>query len=218
MNNTLEIVNLYSGYEVDKYIINDFSFKLNEGETVGITGQNGCGKSTLAKAIMGMTPYIQGKVIWDGLDITKIPVNERNRMGIAYFMQGGKVFGNLSVEDNLRISLPNKKHNCLAKHLEYFNQFDIDFLTNKRRLRINASCLSGGERHLLGLIMVHLSCPLIRLLIADEPSAGVDMKTQEKIIKLILKKRSTDNISLFLIEQNSHFLKLLTNNIVTLKV
>lgn len=218
MNNTLEIVNLSSGYQQNKFIINDFNLTLSEGESVGIIGQNGCGKSTLAKAIMGITPCIQGKVMWNGKDITKLPTNLRNTMGIAYFMQGGKVFGNLSVEDNIRISLQNKKNTNFVKELKHLEQLDLDLFKNKQRMQLNASNLSGGERHLLAFVMVLLSCLDIKLLIADEPSAGVDIKIQGELLKLISTAISDNNISLLLIEQNVHFLKILTSNIVNITI
>lgn len=216
MNNSLEILNLSAGYQPNKYILNDFHLTLQEGESIGIIGQNGCGKSTLAKAIMGMAPYTQGKVMWNGIDITKFPTNLRNNMGIAYFMQGGKVFGNLTVEENIRIALQNKKNAIFAKELEHLEQMDLNLFKDKQRMSLNASNLSGGERHLLGFVMVLLGCPDMKLLIADEPSAGVDVKIQGELLKLIKQTTRDKNISLLLVEQNVHFLKTLTNNIISI--
>jgi len=216
MKNTLEISHLSAGYQHNKFILNDFNLILNEGESVGIIGQNGCGKSTLAKAIMGMTPYTQGEVFWNGNNITKNPTNTRNNIGVAYFMQGGKVFGNLSVEENIKIALQNKKNVIFANELEQLKLLDLNLFKNEQRLQLNASNLSGGERHLLGFVMVLLGCPNMKLLIADEPSAGVDVKIQGELLKLITKTISNKNTSLLLIEQNVHFLKALTKNIVSI--
>jgi len=216
MNNILEIVNLSAGYHQNKFILNNFNLTLQEGGSVGIIGQNGSGKSTLAKAIMGITPYTQGKVLWNGIDITNVPTNLRNNMGIAYFMQGGNVFGNLSVEENIRIALQNKKNVKFVKELEQLELLDLILFKNKQRLLLNAFNLSGGERHLLAFVMVLLGSHDMKLLIADEPSSSVDMKIQGELLKLISKVISDKNISVLLIEQNVHFLKTLTNNIVSI--
>ena len=218
MNKILEIVNLSAGYQHNKFILNDFNLTLNEGESVGIIGQNGCGKSTLAKAIMGITPYTQGKVLWNGKDITKLSTNMRNTMGIAYFMQGGKVFGNLSVEENIRIALQNKKNAIFANELKLLEQMDLDLFKNKQRMQLNASNLSGGERHLLAFVMVLLGCPDMKLLIADEPSAGVSQKVQGQLFEIINKSIENQNSALLLIEQNVQFLNKLTNNILKITI
>jgi ABC-type branched-subunit amino acid transport system ATPase component len=84
----LYIENLSAGYEKDKFILQNFSLKLNEGDRVGIVGQNGCGKSTLAKAIFGITPYINGKILWQGQELSKIAVHQKKMKGVGYLMQG----------------------------------------------------------------------------------------------------------------------------------
>ena len=152
----LEIKELSAGYIVDKPVLNHFSLQLYAGDRVGIIGQNGCGKSTLAKAIMGITPYTEGMITWQGKPLLTQKNYTRNKQGIAYFMQGGQVFGNLSVKENLVFALKNKKNATFAKEIARLEKFDLELFNDKRRMQFQASNLSGGERHLLAFAMVLL--------------------------------------------------------------
>jgi ABC-type branched-subunit amino acid transport system ATPase component len=218
MASLLEIKNLSAGYIADKPVLNDFSLQLHAGERIGIIGQNGCGKSTLAKAIMGITPYTQGTILWQGNSLLTQKTYTRNEQGIAYFMQGGQVFGNLSVKENLLFALKNKKNATFAKELPQLEKFDLELFKDKRRMQLQASNLSGGERHLLAFAMVLLGCPDMQLLIADEPSAGVAQKTQNQLLTIINDVLQEQNTALLLIEQNINFLNKLTNKIIKLTI
>lgn len=214
----LEITELSAGYEPGKPILQNFNLLLEEGERIGITGQNGCGKSTLAKAIMGITPYTQGTVLWQGKPLLTQKSFTRNNQGIAYFMQGGKVFGNLSVKENLFFALQNKKNANFAYEMSRLSEFDFALFKDNRRMQLEASNLSGGERHLLAFAMVLLGCPDMKLLIADEPSAGVAQKTQNELLAIIDEVLQKQNTALLLIEQNINFLNKLTNRRIKLTV
>ncbi len=219
-NTMLSIKYLSAGYSKSNYILQDFSLKLMEGERIGIIGQNGCGKSTLAKAIMGITPEIQGKIIWENkINLLKTPTYARNNLGIAYFMQGGRVFGDLSVEDNLKITLyNNKKKANFKKAMLKLTELDLPLFKDSRRLRLRAMNLSGGEKHILGFAMVVLGCPNMKLLIADEPSAGVATIGQKQILKLMTQILTKNDTALLLIEQNRNFIKELTDKTVEIKI
>lgn len=214
----LEIKELSAGYIVDKPVLTNFSLQLHAGDRVGIIGQNGCGKSTLAKAIMGITPYTEGMITWQGKPLLTQKSHTRNKQGIAYFMQGGQVFGNLSVKENLAFALKNKKNATFAKEIARLKKFDLELFNDKRRMQLQASNLSGGERHLLAFAMVLLGCPDMRLLIADEPSAGVAQKTQNELLTIIDDVLQEQNTALLLIEQNINFLNKLTSKIIKLSI
>ncbi len=215
----LKINNLSAGYQKEKMILNNFNLELNAGERVGIIGQNGCGKSTLAKSIMGLVPYTKGKVEWQAqANLLKLPPYEKDELGIAYFMQGGRVFGNLSVLENLKIAwLSNKKNTTFAEDILMLQNFDLPLFADKRRLQLPAENLSGGEKHILSFGMVLLGCPNMKLLIADEPSAGVAQIGQKQILNLLSHVLAQKNIALLLIEQNRDFLNELTNKTVEIK-
>lgn len=218
MTPLLEIKELSAGYIVDKPVLTNFSLQLHAGDRVGIIGQNGCGKSTLAKAIMGITPYTEGMITWQGKPLLTQKSHTRNKQGIAYFMQGGQVFGNLSVKENLVFALKNKKNATFAKEIARLKKFDLELFNDKRRMQLQASNLSGGERHLLAFAMVLLGCPNMQLLIADEPSAGVAQKTQNELLTIIDDVLQERNTALLLIEQNINFLNRLTNKVIKLTI
>ncbi len=99
----LEIVNLEKIIKKTK-IIQGISLELNSGEVVGLLGPNGAGKTTTFYMICGLISPSSGKVLLDGLDITKEPLNKRARLGIGYLPQESSIFKDLSVEDNLLLA------------------------------------------------------------------------------------------------------------------
>lgn len=202
MTPLLEIKELSAGYIVDKPVLTNFSLQLHAGDRVGIIGQNGCGKSTLAKAIMGITPYTEGMITWQGKPLLTQKSHTRNKQGIAYFMQGGQVFGNLSVKENLVFALKNKKNATFAKEIARLKKFDLELFNDKRRMQLQASNLSGGERHLLAFAMVLLGCPDMQLLIADEPSAGLSPIAVAQMYEMLSNIWVQFGVTMILIEQN----------------
>lgn len=214
------IENITAGYQKEAMILNNFSLTIKQGEKVGIVGQNGCGKSTLAKAIMGMVPYTKGKILWENnKDLLKIPVYKKNKMKIAYFMQGGRVFGNLTVLENLKIAYQSSDRKIsFWEACGILKKTNLPLFVDEKRLSLSAENLSGGEKHILSFGMVLLSCPDMKILIADEPSAGVAQVGQKQILHLMEKVLKERNVTLLLIEQNKDFLKKLTDRIVEIKV
>lgn len=215
MNNFLNIQNLSAGYQKEKPILTDFSLQLEEGQRIGIVGKNGSGKSTLAKAIMGIAPYIKGTITLQGKDLTRLSTHQMQEQGIGYFMQGGRVFGNLSVAENIKFALLNQKEKNIDTTIEKLRELNIT-LFSKQRLQLPAANLSGGERHILGFLMVMYAQPNLKLLIADEPSAGIAKKVQLDLLQMIKFTLENKNVALLLIEQNIAFLEQLTNNIINI--
>ncbi len=218
MENILEIQNLSAGYEKDKPILINFSLCLKPGERVGIIGQNGCGKSTLAKALMGLTAYTSGKILWKGQELSNLRTEERESLDIGYLMQGGVVFENLTVEENLKFALLNKKKNTFENSFAALRHNDITMLQHKSRLKMKASFLSGGEKHILAFLMVIIANPNMKLLIADEPSAGIASGMQKELKEMIKSTIVNQDVSLILIEHNHNFLNELTERIIKIKV
>ena len=162
----LKIQNLTGGYTLGHDILQGVNLEVKKGDSVGIIGLNGSGKSTFAKAIMNCLPYRQGSIFFNETDITQKSTQELSRLGIALFLQGGRIFEELSVYENLLFAAKKKQKIDTIK--KSFISLQRDTI-NLRRMR--ADKLSGGLRHQLALAMAVLKEPV--LLILDEPSAGL---------------------------------------------
>ena len=197
MSDILRIKGLWGGYKVGVDILRGIDMTVREGESVGIIGLNGSGKSTLGKAIMNMIPFRRGEILFDGEDITGLSTCELVRKGISIMQQGGRVFPNLSVWENLELAFASGMESSLAQLQEI-----IPLLQQpKKHLRHQgADKLSGGQKHQLALAMTLATRP--RLVILDEPSAGLSPKSVEEMYGVMLDMRKKLNVSVLLIEQN----------------
>ena len=201
MRTLLEIKDLNGGYEEDVNILQGINLTVAEGETVGIIGLNGSGKSTLGKAIMNQIPYRQGSIFFDGQYVEDKTTQELAQLGIALMHQGGVVFPNLSVWQNLQLaigSVPSTaKTQCIASL-----QSLIPLLQKPKKelIRTMADKLSGGQRHELALAMTLARQP--KLVILDEPSAGLSPKAVEVMYGMLDAIRKVSGITTLLIEQN----------------
>ncbi len=200
----LELKNIIAGYKKDNHILKGVDLTVAENEVVAIVGQNGAGKSTLAKAIMNMLPFISGEILFNGEDITGKSTQEIVGKGIQFFMQGGRIFPHLTVNENLNFSgLGLPKNDFKKRKKEVMSYFDLFQNGKMRRLNMQASYLSGGEQHQLALAMVLMKKP--KILILDEPSAGLSPGNVKKLYDILIKVGKNENINLLLIEQNIKF-------------
>lgn len=197
MSTLLEIKDLKGGYEQDVNILQGIDLTVAEGEAVGIIGLNGSGKSTLGKAVLNMLPYRSGKILYEGQDVTQCSTHELAQKGIAMMHQGGVVFPNLSVWQNLQMVMGNSQP-TLNSQLQ-----DIIPLLQqpkKKLMRTMADKLSGGQRHELALAMTLARKP--KLVILDEPSAGLSPKAVEEMYGMIEEVRGQFGLTVALVEQN----------------
>lgn len=198
MSNLLEIKGLYAGYEQDVNILQGIDLTVVEGEAMGIIGLNGSGKSTLGKAVMNLVPYHKGSIVFDGQHIEDKSTHELAQMGIALMHQGGTVFPNLSVWQNLSLAWGNKGDKAYYEQLE-----DIIPLLKKPKkelMHTMADKLSGGQRHELALAMTLARQP--KLVILDEPSAGLSPKAVEEMYGILRMIWEFMGLTIVLVEQN----------------
>ena len=200
MSEILKINNLWSGYKDGVDILRGISMEVQRGETVGIIGLNGSGKSTFGKAIMNMIPIRKGEIFFEGKDITSLTTSQLAHRGISIMQQGGKVFPNLSVWDNLQLA--TQANNCQLSILNSQLAEIIPLLQQpKKKLQhLMADKLSGGQKHQLSLAMTLAANP--RLVILDEPSAGLSPKAVEEMYAILRNVRNIFGVSIVLIEQN----------------
>lgn len=169
MSKLLEIKDLCGGYQKDVKVLRHISMDVRQGEAVGILGLNGSGKSTLGKAVMNLLPYRSGTIIFNGQDVSALTTHELAQMGIAMMHQGGSVFSNLSVWQNMQLAFG------ASVDKNYYHQL-VEIIPllqrpQKELMRTMADRLSGGQRHELALAMTLARQP--RLVVLDEPSAGL---------------------------------------------
>ncbi len=197
MSEILKINDLWGGYLEGFDILRGISIDVQQGEAVGIIGLNGSGKSTLGKAIMNMLPFRKGDIFFEGEDITSLTTSQLSHRGISIMQQGGRVFKNLSVWDNLQLSLSRQPSNTLDV---LKNIIPMLQRPKKELQHTMADKLSGGQKHQLSLAMTLATNP--RLVILDEPSAGLSPKAVEEMYQILLDVRVKLNVTIILIEQN----------------
>jgi branched-chain amino acid transport system ATP-binding protein len=195
----LSLRDVRAGYR-DVEILRGVSLKIKPGETVAVLGSNGCGKSTLAKTLMGLANQTSGKIEWNGHDITSSGTSARANLGFGYVPQVRPVFGSLSVHDNLLLSNRRKARRERQHNLDSAYQM---FPKLYERRRISAGNLSGGERRMLGLASVVLQDP--KFLILDEPTSDLSPVAIDLVLEKIVSIRSLLQIPILLIEQNVRY-------------
>ncbi len=180
-----------------KEILHGVSFELGKTEIVSLIGPNGAGKSTLLKVIFGLIRPNEGKIIFQGEDITGNSPYLNVKHGMGYFIQGGKVFTDLSISENLELGYYQKEQIPFEKRKD--EVLDL-FPAIKKYLTKRAGVLSGGEQQMLALAMILMKRP--RLLLLDEPSAGLAPPIVKSLIDSIKKIRDKFSTSILIVEQN----------------
>lgn len=211
MNLTLK--NITAGYTKENMILKGIDLSVSDNEVVAIVGQNGSGKSTLAKSIMNLVPYVEGEIIFNGDDIWGKETSAISKNGIGFFMQGGRIFPNLTVEENLIFASGDMNKKDYTKRLDTFKTY-FELFSNGR-MNLQASYLSGGEKHQLALAMVLMNKP--KFLILDEPSAGLSPANVKSLYNALYKIKENELKSILIIEQNVNAAIQFSNRIVLLQ-
>jgi len=192
----LSVENIRASY-YKKEILHGVSISVSDREIVSLIGPNGAGKSTLLKVIIGTLASQEGNVHFLDEDVTNLAPHLRVKKGIGYLIQGGEVFRNLTVLENLELGgfdLPKSEYK--GRLDEVFGLFPILVRMKSRR----AGLLSGGERQALALGIILMRRP--KLLLLDEPSAGLAPSLVKQIIAKIQRINTDFGISILLVEQN----------------
>lgn len=210
----LTIQNLYAGYTKENPILKGINLTVEDGEVIGILGRNGSGKSTLAKAICGLVPYVDGEILLDGTPISGLPTHEIAKLGIGFFQQGGRVFPNLSVYENIAFATGSLGKIEIDTRIQEISVW-FELFQKTDRLKLNASYLSGGEKHQLALAMVLIQKP--KFLILDEPSAGLSPVNISKYFNILSKIVDLDSQGVLIIEQNLNMLKFITKQVIYIR-
>jgi len=175
----LEVDHLVAGYGKST-VLNGISFRVTAGERVALLGRNGAGKSTLLLAISGLIPVRSGSVRFNGQDITNAKSRDIVASGLIQVLQGHRVFGPLSVEDNLLISIRTNDRGNSRELME--KAYDV-FPELADRRHLAASRLSGGQQQMLAVSQGIVSKPT--LLMLDEPSYGLAPVVVDRIFEVV---------------------------------
>ena len=194
----LEIKDLYVSYGMME-VLHGISVDVQDKELVSIIGPNGAGKTTLIKTVMGLVKPTSGQIIYNGEDITNVPAHKRAGMGIGYVPEGRRVFGKLTVEENLQMGAYELKDKAqIAKNTEMV--YDI-FPRLGERAKQLASTMSGGEQQMLAIGRALMLNP--KMLLIDEVSMGL-MPIMVNTCFEVIKKLNDEGITVLVVEQNAN--------------
>jgi branched-chain amino acid transport system ATP-binding protein len=198
MSASLDIEDVYTAYDKAD-VLQGVSLAVRPGSITCLLGSNGSGKTTLVRSILGLTPARAGRIVFDGIDITRLPTHKIIATGIACIPEGRKVFPKLTVEENLRVGAYQESSDkvMLARMAEIFQIFAR--LSERRRQL--AGTMSGGEQAMVSIGRGLMCAP--KLLLIDEPSLGLSpllVKENFNIIRQINER----GITVLLVEQNVH--------------
>ncbi len=192
----LSVENLHVYYG-SIHAIKGISFDVEEGEIVTLIGANGAGKSTTLNTVSGLIKPREGKITFEGQDITALPAHKLLKHGVAMCPEGRRIFLQMSVQENLDMGGFTRS---AAENAEVLEAIFEQFPRLKERRRQVAGTLSGGEQQMLAMGRAIMSRP--RLLMLDEPSMGLSPILVELIFDII-KELNDRGTTILLVEQNA---------------
>ncbi|MEO6125149.1 MAG: ABC transporter ATP-binding protein [Ilumatobacteraceae bacterium] len=180
--------------------IKGISFTVEEGEIVTLIGANGAGKSTTLKTISGVRPVAQGRVIFDGEDITNMPAHKRTEIGICQSPEGRGIFPGMTVMENLDMGCyVRKDRKSSARDDDLARVFELFPRLAERKSQAGGS-MSGGEQQMLAIGRALMARP--RVLLLDEPSMGLAPMLIAQIFEIIT-EINNQGTTVLLVEQNA---------------
>ena len=179
--------------------VRNVSFQLDSGQIVALIGSNGAGKSTTLNALMGLVPPSAGRIVIEGREIQDAPAASRVRLGMAMSPEGRRLFGRMTVLDNLLVgAYSDRSRESVQQSLnDVYNLFPR---VKERRSQL-AGSLSGGEQQMVAIGRALMARP--RVLMLDEPSLGIAPKVVADIAVAIKRLNEEQGISIILVEQNA---------------
>ena len=179
--------------------IKGISFDVAEGEIVTLIGANGAGKTTTMRTISGVRPVAQGRIVFEGRDITAMPPHERVKLGICQAPEGRGIFPGMTVRENLEMGTYVRDGGPAQRAADMERVFEL-FPRLRERIGQTGGTLSGGEQQMLAIGRALMSRP--RLLLLDEPSMGLAPMLIAQIFQII-RQINADGVSVLLVEQNA---------------
>lgn len=194
----LNIKNL-NQYYGESHTLWDVSLNITQGDCICLMGRNGVGKTTLLKTVMGLVKARSGNIEFEGLDVANKAAEIRAKVGIGYVPQGREIFGQLTVEENLRIGLNARRDKVREIPERIFELFPV----LKKMLNRRGGDLSGGQQQQLAIGRALVIDP--KILILDEPTEGIQPNVVQQIGDVIVQLNEESNMTVLLVEQKLHF-------------
>ena len=209
----LTVESIHTAYGLSQVLFG-ISIRVDPGECVALIGRNGVGKTTTMRSIMGLTPPRQGKVLWKGQDIARLPPYKICQLGIGFVPEERRIFPELSVWENLDIARRPAKAGKAGKagwsEPEVFALFpDLEGIRDR-----SGGVLSGGQQQMLTIARTLMGNP--ELLLLDEPSEGLAPLIVEQLRDKVAQLKAT-GISIVLAEQNLEFVLSLADRVYILE-
>lgn len=183
----------------ERKVVDNVCLEIGNGEIVGLLGPNGAGKTTSFYMVAGLVRPDTGSVMFTGKDVSGLPMHLRARLGMGYLPQEESIFRKLSVEENLMAILETRsdlsRKEKKEKMMELLERFHITKLQKSQAIQ-----LSGGEKRRLTIARALASNP--KLLMLDEPFAGVDPIAVQDIQSIVASLRETDGLSILITDHN----------------
>jgi branched-chain amino acid transport system ATP-binding protein len=193
----LRVEHLHTYYG-ESHVLQGIDLSVAPAQCVAVLGRNGAGKTTTLRSVLGLTPARRGRVVFNGIDITRLPTHRIVKLGLAFVPEDRGIFPTVTVEEHLAIAYSASKHRPRRKPIEHV--FEI-FPRLAERRRSFGGQLSGGEQQMLAIGRALVAGP--DLMILDEPSEGLAPVIIEKL-EAVLKDVKASGIPVLLVEQNYH--------------
>jgi branched-chain amino acid transport system ATP-binding protein len=194
----LEVKDIHTYYG-KIHALKGVSLHVEEGEIVTLIGGNGAGKTTTLNTISGIVPALEGSVLFDGRDITRLPPHEIAGLGVAQSPEGRKIFTRLTVRENLEMGAFRRDDSAeIAKDREYVFERFPRLLERERQF---GGTLSGGEQQMLAIGRALMARP--RILLLDEPSMGLAPLLVQSIFEVVDYLNKENGTTILLVEQNA---------------
>jgi branched-chain amino acid transport system ATP-binding protein len=196
----LTVSNLHAGYGLSEVLVGT-SLEVKAGTVVALIGANGAGKTTTMRAVSGMVRPTKGQVLLDGKPVQGLPASRIARLGLAHSPEGRKVFGPLSVEDNLLLGAFRRLPRFFGFHRQAAGDLDRVyelFPRLRERKKQAAGTLSGGEQQMLAIGRALMARPKVMLL--DEPSMGLAPVIVQEVFRTI-RRLKQEGMTMLLVEQ-----------------
>jgi branched-chain amino acid transport system ATP-binding protein len=208
----LEIKALDTGYG-KKQVLHSVSMEVRAGEIVAVIGPNGSGKSTVLKTVCGLLPVWKGQILFDGAPLNGSSPAMNISRGITFAPQGNRVFGELTVQENLETGGFHMQKNELGGRIESVLKL---FPILRERIQQEAGKLSGGEQQMLAFARALIPQP--KLLMLDEPSLGLSPPLIKTVFEKIVEINRETKTTILIVEQKVREVLEICNRVYSLKL